>query len=299
MAYQQNGQIDSDVLNNGAAGVEPNANAAQPEPQPTKTIEKRRLADLSPHPKQAGLFEELPEEQIKALAENIKANGLHHEIEILPDGTIVCGHQRARALKLLGWEEVNCWVRYDLDDLAVEARLIDDNLQRRQLSPLEAARCYKRLKEMGWNRWTDEVKKREDLRDVIGRRLGLSGRKLDRLIRILDAPVEVQRAYETGVLTQADAEWVGQSSKEVQEKIAREIDSGVSSREAVKAAKKQERIHDYERYKMFRRLADTTERLAELVAKDGLTAHEEGLFERVLEAIERIAKQPRATERPR
>ena len=86
----------------------------------------------------------------------------------------------------------------------------------------------------------------------------------------------------------------GRMSKEGQERIALKIDS--DAREAVKSARKQETIRDYDRYKIFDRLAATTDRLAELVAEGGLTALETDRFGDALKSIERIARQIRATE---
>lgn len=89
------------------------------------------------------MFDDLPEAEIDALAADIEANGLRQPIEILPDGTVLAGHQRLRAVRKLGWKEVNCVVRTDLADDPAGAELffIMDNLNRRQLSPIMKARC--------------------------------------------------------------------------------------------------------------------------------------------------------------
>lgn len=93
--------------------------------------------------KQLEMFDDLPEAEIDALAADIEANGLRQPIEILPDGTVLAGHQRLRAVRKLGWKEVNCVVRTDLADDPAGAELffIMDNLNRRQLSPIMKARC--------------------------------------------------------------------------------------------------------------------------------------------------------------
>src|SRR4051812_38618228 len=108
-------------------------------------------------------------------------------IEALPDGTIVAGHRRAQAARHLGWSKVEVWVRDDLKaqgDAAVEDRFIWDNLGRRQMGPLEIARCYQRLKTNFRVNQSDRLSDRDkrDLRDQIGQRLGLSGRNLDRYL---------------------------------------------------------------------------------------------------------------------
>src|SRR5947209_18833345 len=95
------------------------------------------------------------------------------------------------------WDEIAVWVNDDLaaqGDLAVEQRLIEDNLARRNLDRLDQVRCYRRLVEMATTT-PDEMRRSHQLgrvRDVVGARLGISGRTLDRYLRLLDTPREVQ-----------------------------------------------------------------------------------------------------------
>jgi hypothetical protein len=112
-------------------------------------IEYRDPSSLSPHPHQPELFADMLEHELPSLADSIRERGLDHPIEVLPDGTIVCGHQRWRACRILGWSSAPVIVRHDhaaAGDVAVEERLITDNLDRRQLDRLDVARCYGRPK---------------------------------------------------------------------------------------------------------------------------------------------------------
>src|SRR5215831_3164401 len=151
--------------------------------EPIKRVEKWEIGRLRPHPKQAELFPDPPEHEAKELAADLKQNGLLQPVEALADGTLVCGHKRTAAARLLAWTHIDVWVRGDLEEkgpAAVEARLVEDNLFRRQLGPLEIARCYQRLRQLergGRSAFPDYG--RGDLRDRIGRALGVSGRTLD------------------------------------------------------------------------------------------------------------------------
>ena len=141
--------------------------------QKKRRIERRPLADLRPHPSQAAMFTDLSEIEIKALANDIKIR-LNFPVEITQDGVIICGHQRVRAAQLLGWESILCWVRDDLEeqgDAAVEARLIEDNFDRRQLSQLAIARCYVQLKKLRRDGWQGDDETKGDLRDHLAHRL--------------------------------------------------------------------------------------------------------------------------------
>src|SRR5262245_52989614 len=101
-----------------------------------------KLSRLKDHPLQAAAFGDLPEQELEALAEDMRKNGQRQPVEALPDGTVVTGHQRVRAARMLGWAEVAVVVRADLaraGEAAVEAHLLADNLVRRHLTPLARA----------------------------------------------------------------------------------------------------------------------------------------------------------------
>jgi hypothetical protein len=57
-----------------------------------KDIHKWKIKDLKAHPRQAQLFKDLPFHLLRDLAQDMQARGLQNALEILPDGTIVCGH---------------------------------------------------------------------------------------------------------------------------------------------------------------------------------------------------------------
>lgn len=198
------------------------------------TIVLRSAKSLTPHPLQAIYFRDANEAELQALAEDMLVNGQLVPVEILPDGTIICGHQRVKAAKL-NKRKVRCWIRHDLaklGDTAVERRFIQDNLHRRQLSKLEVARCYLRLKDLH-SQQSPGGKPRGDLRDVCGKILGISGRQLDRLAKVLTTPPEVQKAFEAGHLTLQQVLRVGIVAPKKQDEIAEQIRAGKKPRVVV------------------------------------------------------------------
>jgi ParB-like chromosome segregation protein Spo0J len=169
----------------------------------------------------------------------MERNGQLQPIEILLDGTIICGHKRVAAARLLGWEDILVWVREDLADkpAEVERRLIEDNLNRRQLGPLARARCYQRLRQLAGGASRERLKghEQQDLRDRLAVQLDKSGRSLDRYLRILDhTPLEVQQAVEAERLPMTVALRVADLDPEAKEQIAMEIRDGGEPGEVVR-----------------------------------------------------------------
>jgi ParB/RepB/Spo0J family partition protein len=197
------------------------------------------LDKLQPHPRQASLFDDLGGNEFAALVEDIRENGLRQPIEVLPDGCIVCGHQRFRAVQKLAWKNVEVVIRYDLAEAgtgAIERRLIEDNLHRRQLEPLTIARCYQALRqrEKQGRRRSPNGQRQDDLRDQIGAHFGRSGRMLDRYIRLLGLPRPIQTAVSQHTLPLSLATKLLKLSCHAQEEIARAITDGTDARIAVR-----------------------------------------------------------------
>ncbi len=156
-----------------------------------KVIRRWKIGRLKENTRQADNFGAIPESELAALADDMRRRGQRVPIEVLPDGTVVAGHQRLRAAKRLGWTEIDVIVRYDLvgaGDDAVEAELIADNLYRRHLSPLARARSISRLLEIeekasrGW--LTDTGK--EERKAKIAEQLHLSLRSVNRYLGAVD-----------------------------------------------------------------------------------------------------------------
>ena len=163
--------------------------------------ERRSLKSLKPFPDQHWMFDSLSDTDLAGLARDIQRNGLKTPIEVLPRnraglpaGTILRGHQRLRALRLNGETEADVLVRYDLADGSrdqIEREFLEDNLFRRQLDPLAKAKVALRLAEIERQAAPGEVPEGEggEVRDRVGKAIGMSGRNLDRYLSVLKAPV--------------------------------------------------------------------------------------------------------------
>jgi ParB-like chromosome segregation protein Spo0J len=164
------------------------------------------LADLKPHPKQAELFGDLPPAIFDELKRDIEVNGLNESIEILPDGTIISGHQRRRALMELGAETSEVWVLHDLagaDKSEIERRFLTANTARRQLSKLARTRILIRRFEIyrGCSIHNGTAQECSELRKQIASELQMTERNAGRYLAVLRAPRIVQDFFESEQLT--------------------------------------------------------------------------------------------------
>ncbi|MBR1526948.1 MAG: ParB/RepB/Spo0J family partition protein, partial [Prevotella sp.] len=108
------------------------------------------------------------QESLNELAENIKENGLIQPITVrkLPKGSdhkfeIVCGERRYRAVTIAGMEEIPCVVR-ELDDKQAFAAMIIENLQRKDVDPMEEAAAFSKL-------YTDGTMKIAEIAKMLGK----------------------------------------------------------------------------------------------------------------------------------
>jgi hypothetical protein len=193
-----------------------------------RRTEKRPAASLRPYPRQTELFSDLRENEFLALVEDIRLNGMKHPPEILPDGTILTGHQRVKAARELGWKEIDVVVRGDLqdaDEATIFEAFVEDNLHRRHLSKLQQAKCAIELANVecerqnflfDWQRHALVVKR-------VSERLGAGDKNARRYIAVSKTPLPIQEAFERKLLTLVAAAGIGNLRQEVQHKLAESI----------------------------------------------------------------------------
>ncbi|MFZ5791393.1 MAG: ParB/RepB/Spo0J family partition protein [Pseudomonadota bacterium] len=139
------------------------------------------------------------EEELEALAESIRANGILQPILVRrrPQQPniyeIVAGERRWRAAQRAQLHEVPVIIRDLGDREALELALVE-NLQRENLSPLEEAEGYRRL--------LDEFRNtQEDLAQHVGK----SRSHIANMLRLLGLPEEVKALLDKGQLTSGHA----------------------------------------------------------------------------------------------
>jgi len=140
-------------------------------------------------------------EEMEDLVESIREHGILQPILIRPTAAgsitdsskkfqLIAGERRWRAAQLAGLAQVPAVIREVNDQQALELAVIE-NVQRHDISPLEAALAYRRL--------ADEFHLSQE---EIARRVGKSRSGVANTIRLLDLPAEVQKALEDGVISE-------------------------------------------------------------------------------------------------
>lgn len=164
------------------------------------------------------------------LSESIKKSGILQPILVRRKGDgmyeLIAGERRLRAAKQASLQTVPAIVRNTSDEQAIELALVE-NLQRKDLNPMEEARGYQRmLKEFGYTQ------------DSIAQRIAKDRSTVANMMRLLNLPSEIQSFVESGELSTGHAKVIlGLERPEAQVRLANQIREGQwSVREAERMA---------------------------------------------------------------
>ena len=91
-------------------------------------MEILKIEDLTPHPRNAEFFDDMTGEKWNEFLESVKSRGVIEPIVITPDKVIVSGHQRVRACKELGIEEITCDVHLYNNEDEILQDLLETNI---------------------------------------------------------------------------------------------------------------------------------------------------------------------------
>ncbi|MCD7863593.1 MAG: ParB/RepB/Spo0J family partition protein [Lachnospiraceae bacterium] len=86
------------------------------------------------------------------LSESIKKNGIMQNLTVIPDGEgykILIGHRRCAAAKLAGLKELPCRIAIGLDDREQQLIMLEENMERRDLTVWEQAESFQMVLDLG------------------------------------------------------------------------------------------------------------------------------------------------------
>lgn len=167
-------------------------------------------------------------EELKELTASIKEKGFIQPIVVRKKGAdsyeVIAGERRYQAAKSLGLKEIPTIVK-DVDDKEAFILAIVENLQRKDLNPIEEANAFKRLID-------DYNFSLEDIAKFVGKDKTTVANSL----RLLRLPSKIKRALETGTISRTQARSIlGVENSKKQERLFQQIlKEGLSVREIEK-----------------------------------------------------------------
>lgn len=189
-------------------------------------------------------FKVVDDEKMQDLVESVRENGVITPVLIRPTENnqyeMISGHRRMHAAELAGLSTIPAIVRNMTDDEAVIA-MVDANIQREELLPSEKAFAFKMkmdaIKHQGITfghdvqRWSHEE---------IGKESGLSGRQVNRYIRLTELIPELLELVDCKKINFTLAVDISYMDKEIQKWIYEYIrDNGFIKPNQITALRKQ------------------------------------------------------------
>ena len=197
-------------------------------------MQMMKVAELIPHPRNNEFFDDLTGQRWDEFLESVETSGVIEPIVITEDKVIVSGHQRVRACKALGIEEVAAEIKlYDGDDRKVVKDLIETNVRQRGtiggsdkqiMARVEALKDWYGVHNGGNDKvarsrqsGSGEDMKIEDILNI----LGLTRGQYEFSKRIVDSAIpEIQELIEDGTISRrAVVKLIAKLSPEDQRKL--------------------------------------------------------------------------------
>ncbi len=174
--------------------------------------------------------EDFDEKGVKELAESIKEKGIIQPIIVRENGDkyqIVVGERRFIAARMAGLKSIPAIVKDISDEESAEIALIE-NIQRKDLNPVEEALAYKRLIDnFGYTQ------------EELAKKIGKDRATIANGLRLLNLPDDIKEKLKRGLISAGHARAILSLRDEAdQKRLADEIiKRKLSVREAEKAAK--------------------------------------------------------------
>lgn len=228
--------------------------SAKPEAARESGVLHVALDELEPNRRQPR--KHFDEQGIAELAQSIRESGILQPVLVSREGDryrILAGERRVRAARAAGLERVPVLVREGLKERDHLLLALVENVQRRDLSPLEEAEAFRNLRdEFGMTQ------------EEVAERVGKDRTTVANSLRLLKLPVSVRAAIEDGSLSAGHARaLLGLPSAADQEFLAAQIvRRGLSVR--LTEARVEEKVRGAAKKKRKARAVDADTRDAEL-----------------------------------
>jgi ParB family chromosome partitioning protein len=146
---------------------------------------------------------------MQKLVDSIKENGVLTNLTVRPRAEggyeIISGHRRFHAAQLAGLDKIKVQVR-DVDDDQAIIDMVDANIQREHISPMEKARAYamklEAISHQGERRQetSNQVGWKLESAHEVGQQAGDSGTQVRRYVRLNSLVPDLQKKVDSGTL---------------------------------------------------------------------------------------------------
>jgi ParB family chromosome partitioning protein len=184
---------------------------------------------ITPNPYQVRMV--WNDQELEALADSIKANGLIQPIIVRKAGTefeLIAGERRYRAAQIASLEKIPAIVRQANDEQMLELALVE-NIHRTDLNPIERAKAYQNY-----------MRSFSLTQTLAAQRLGEDRSVVSNYLRLLDLPKEISKMLIDGKLSMGHARAIlALPTDELRRKIANRAMTGrLSVREIERIVRK-------------------------------------------------------------
>jgi ParB family chromosome partitioning protein len=214
------------ALGRGLDSLIPSAPPRREAEPPPRASGELAVGEIAPNPDQPR--RRFDDAELERLAESIRQHGVLQPVVVrraAPDGLrpyeLVVGERRWRAAQRAGLSSIPALVQHVEPDALLEVALVE-NVQRRDLNPIELAHAFRALLSAG--RTQDEV----------GERVGLDRSTVANHLRLLELPKELQEDVELGALSMGHAKALLQLVNPARRRLLRDriVEEGLSVRAA-------------------------------------------------------------------
>jgi ParB family chromosome partitioning protein len=189
--------VRRNALGRGLDALLPSARPAREAEAPARAASELLVREIAPNPEQPR--RRFDEAEIERLADSIRRHGVLQPVVVRRAAAgaarpyeLVVGERRWRAAQRAGREAIPALVQDVAPTDLLEVALVE-NVQRRDLNPIELAQAFRALLASG--RTQDEV----------GERVGLERSTVANHLRLLELPKEMQEDVELGALSMGHA----------------------------------------------------------------------------------------------
>lgn len=136
------------------------------------------------------------EPEIASLAESLKEHNMLQPVIVRRVGSrwqLISGERRLRAAVRAGWTQVPASVKQADDRLVAELAIVE-NLQRKDLNPIEKALSFRRY-----------LDQHQSTQEELAKRLSIDRSTIANLLRLLELPDVVQSDLQSGLITNGHA----------------------------------------------------------------------------------------------